>query len=212
MNLKTIPYAEYEKGLPQEGSHILAQQTEETLIVYQAYRPGIADYAVAHQQFGGSHYSFNRMSWIKPNFLWMMYRCGWAQKENQERVLAIELRKTHFDEILSRAVHTSFKQEVYERKEDWTADLKSSEVRVQWDPDHNPKGGKLERRALQLGLKGEALQQFATDWIVAIEDITPFVLEQGARLNAGEMASLEVAAESVDQTKSEGVKAYLLLE
>jgi hypothetical protein len=109
-------------------------------------------------------------------------------------------------------VHTSFKREVYERKEDWAADLKSSEVRVQWDPDHNPKGGKLERRALQLGLKGETLQQFATDWIVAIEDITPFVLEQGARLNAGEMASLEVAAESVYQTKSEGVKAYLLLE
>jgi hypothetical protein len=127
-------------------------------------------------------------------------------------LLAIELRKTHFDEILSRAVHTSFKREVYERKEDWAADLKSSEVRVQWDPDHNPKGGKLERRALQLGLKGETLQQFATDWIVAIEDITPFVLEQGARLNAGEMASLEVAAESVYQTKSEGVKAYLLLE
>jgi hypothetical protein len=212
MNLKTIPYAEYEKGLPQEGNHILAQQTEETLIVYQAYRPGIADYAVSHQQFGGSHYSFNRMSWIKPNFLWMMYRCGWAQKENQERVLAIELRKTHFDEILSRAVHTSFKKEVYERKEDWAADLKKSEVRVQWDPDHDPKGGKLERRALQLGLKGEALQQFATDWIVAIEDITPFVLEQGARLKAGEMASLEVVAESVYDTASEAVRAYLLLE
>lgn len=212
MNLKTIPYAEYEKGLPQEGKYILAQQTKETLIVYQAYHPKIADYAVAHQQFGGSHYSFNRMSWIKPNFLWMMYRCGWAQKENQERVLAIELQKTHFDEILSRAVHTSFKKEVYERKEDWATDLKSSEVRVQWDPDHGPKGGKLERRALQLGLKGETLQQFATDWIVAIEDITPFVLEQGARLNAGKMDSLEVSAESVYDTGAAAVRAYLLLE
>jgi hypothetical protein len=212
MNLLTLSYSDYEKGLPQQGNHILAQQTKETIIVYQAYHPGIADYAVAHQQFGGSQYSFNRMSWIKPNFLWMMYRCGWAQKENQERVLAIELRKTHFDEILSRAVHTSFKKEVYEHKEDWTADLKKSEVRVQWDPDHDPKGGKHERRAIQLGLKGETLRQFATDWIVAIEDITPFVLEQFSKLKAGDLSSLEVAAESVYQTKSEAVKAYLMLD
>jgi len=25
----------------------------------------------------------NRMTWIKPNFLWMMYRSGWASKKNQ---------------------------------------------------------------------------------------------------------------------------------
>jgi hypothetical protein len=56
------------------------------------------------------------------------------------------------------------------------------------------------------------LQQFATDWIVGIEDITPFVLEQGARLNAGEMDSLEVAAESVYDTGAAAVRAYLLLE
>jgi hypothetical protein len=127
-------------------------------------------------------------------------------------LLAIELRKTHFDEILSLAVHTSFKKEVYERKEDWAADLKKSEVRVQWDPDHNPKGGKLERRALQLGLKGETLRQFATDWIIAIEDITPFVLEGFSKLKAGDLASLEVAAESVYDTGAEAVRAYLLLE
>ena len=27
----------------------------------------------------------------------------------------------------------------------WTANLEKSEFRVQWDPDHDPKGGKLER-------------------------------------------------------------------
>ena len=37
------------------------------------------------------------MSWIKPNFLWMMYRCGWAAKENQKSVLAISINKTDFD-------------------------------------------------------------------------------------------------------------------
>ena len=29
------------------------------------------------------------------------------------------------------------------------------QVRLQWDPDHTPKAGKCDRRAIQLGLKGE---------------------------------------------------------
>ncbi len=39
----------------------------------------------------------NRMTWIKPNFLWMMYRSGWAVKKNQERILAIKLTKKGFE-------------------------------------------------------------------------------------------------------------------
>ncbi|MFT5999906.1 MAG: hypothetical protein ACI81P_002365 [Neolewinella sp.] len=41
---------------------------------------------MAHQQLGGPAFSYQRMSWIKPNFLWMMYRCGWAKKQDQERL------------------------------------------------------------------------------------------------------------------------------
>ena len=65
---------------PQEGQHILAHYDDASVVVYQAYRPSIAEYAVTHQRFGGD-FSFNRMSWIKPNFLWMMFRSGWAGKE-----------------------------------------------------------------------------------------------------------------------------------
>jgi hypothetical protein len=46
-----------------------------------------------------------------------------------------------------------------------------------FDADHDPAGRPLERRAIQVGLRGEALRRFA-DRIVAIEDITPFVAEQ----------------------------------
>ncbi len=34
---------------PHEGKHVLAQYDEETVVVYQAYCPEIADYAVKHQ-------------------------------------------------------------------------------------------------------------------------------------------------------------------
>ncbi|CAN0243808.1 unnamed protein product, partial [Hapterophycus canaliculatus] len=60
-----------------------AQFTDREVIVYQAYNPAIGTYALEHQHFGGG-FSFERTSWIKPNFTWMMHRCGWASKHNQE--------------------------------------------------------------------------------------------------------------------------------
>ncbi len=199
MKLRTIPYLEYEKDLPQSGQHILAQQNADTLIVYQAFNPRIASYAVEHQAFGGDHYSYNRMTWIKPNFLWMMFRCGWAMKENQKRVLAIEVAKDHFDEILAGAVHSAFKADKYEDVETWQAAVKNSNVRLQWDPDHDPYGVKLERRAIQLGMRGEVQARFGKEWIRSIEDITAFVLEQGKLVQAKALDKLLVIEEQVYQ-------------
>ena len=54
-------------------------------------------------RFGGPLFSYSRMSWIKTNFLWMMYRCGWAAKKGQERVLAVWITREGFQEILSNA-------------------------------------------------------------------------------------------------------------
>ena len=58
------------------------------LTVYQAYPPEIADAAVAAGRFVPP-FKRERMTWIKPSFRWMMYRCGWATKPGQERVLAV---------------------------------------------------------------------------------------------------------------------------
>ena len=62
MELQTIKYPDYAKQLPQTGKHILAQQSEDTILFYQAYHPRIAEYAVEHQQFGGAHFKYSRMS------------------------------------------------------------------------------------------------------------------------------------------------------
>jgi hypothetical protein len=197
MNLETILYKNYEIGLPQTGQHILGQVRGENIIVYQAFNRAIAEYAVKHQKLGGSAYSFSRMSWIKPNFLWMMYRAGWAMKENQERILAIEIPLAHFETILAQAAYSSFQPDVYADKAEWETDLHTSEVRLQWDPDHNPSGAKLQRRAVQLGMKGEILKQFATDWVVSIEDITDFVQAQGRLVVQNDWSNLLVMKENV---------------
>src|SRR6516162_6459828 len=137
MNLLTEPYLVQTARLPKTGRHIFAQFDEESVIVYQAYRPAIGHFAAQHGYFGGE-FSLNRMSWVKSNFLWMMYRCGWASKEGQEVVLAMRLKRSAFDEILRRSVHSTFVREVYETEAAWKEAVARSYVRLQWDPDHDP--------------------------------------------------------------------------
>ena len=145
---------EQESCWPKSGRHILAQYDDDSIVVYQAYRPEIGEFAAKHGYFGGA-FSLSRMSWIKPNFLWMMYRSGWAGKEGQEVVLAVRLQRAAFDKILADAVHSSHVPDVYGSRESWKSELTQSDVRLQWDPDHGPSGAKQDRRAIQLGLRGE---------------------------------------------------------
>lgn len=180
LSLPTVPYAEYERGLPQSGRHVLGHVSDERIVVYQAFIHQIADYAVAHQQFGGPHYSQSRMTWIKPNFLWMMYRSGWATKPNQERILAIYLPLAVFTAFLREGVLSSYDPGSGLSREAWSEQIRHSDVRLQWDPDHDLHGRPLERKAIQVGLRRAALAQFQSA-IERIEDITPFVEAQ--RLN-----------------------------
>jgi hypothetical protein len=177
MNRVTEPYVVQAARWPSSGRHILAQFDDESVIVYQAYRPAIGQFAAKNGIFGGD-FSLNRMSWIKPNFLWMMYRCGWASKEGQEVVLAVRLKRSAFDEILRLAVHSNFVPEVYENELAWKSAVAGSQVRLQWDPDHDPSGAPVERRAIQLGLRGEALAKYAKEWLLGIEDVSEFVRQQ----------------------------------
>ena len=171
------PYPQQVKRWPQSGRHILAHYDDDSVVVYQAYRPEIGHFAVKNGFFGGE-FSLNRMSWIKTNFLWMMYRSGWGQKQHQEIILAVKLKRTAFDAILAQAVHASYIPEVYGSEAEWKQQIENSQVRLQWDPDHGPSGVRVERRAIQLGLRGDVLAQYARDWILEIIDMSVFVAEQ----------------------------------
>ncbi len=177
MRLLTEPYLTQIDRLPKVGNHILAQFDESSIVVYQAYCPAIGKFAATQSYFGGE-FSFERMSWIKPNFLWMMYRSGWGTKVNQEITLAIWLKRAAFDEILAQAVHSTFVPEIYASEADWKKAVQRSNVRLQWDPDHHPSGAKLARRAIQLGLRGDVLKAYAQEWIIEIKDISNFVQQQ----------------------------------
>ena len=153
------------------GNEIRALYDDKTIRVYQAYNRYIAEEAVRLGTFG-EHFSLNRMTWIKPSFLWMMYRCGWTQKEGQERVLAIDIKREGFDRAFRSAVISSYKEECGISREEWKELVSKSDVRIQWDPEKDVYGNNLTYRSLQMGLRGSAVKNYVEDWIVHIEDIT----------------------------------------
>ncbi|MBD2185187.1 DUF4291 domain-containing protein [Aerosakkonema funiforme] len=195
MRLVTEPYLMQVSRWPKTGRHILAQFDDNSAIVYQAYRPAIGHFAASHGYFGGE-FTLNRMSWIKPNFLWMMYRSEWGTKAGQEVILAVRIKRSPFDEILANAVHSKYIPELYDSEKEWKNAVKGSSVRLQWDPDRHPSGAKLERRAIQLGLRGDFLYHYARDWIIDIEDISEFVQQQH-QYKGGDLTNLLTPFESV---------------
>jgi hypothetical protein len=196
LKLLTESYLTQTARWPAAGRHILAQFDESTVVVYQAYRPEIGSYAAAHGRFGAS-FRLNRMSWIKPNFLWMMYRSGWGSKPDQQVTLAVRLHRSAFDEILRQAVHSSYVPALYRSPQEWKDALARSQVRLQWDPDHHPSGAPLVRRAIQLGLSGDILKHYASEWIVAIEDISEFVAVQSRHVAERAWGALRTPREDV---------------
>lgn len=209
MNLQTIPYHSYEKGLPQEGNFILGQKRADNIFVYQAFNDGIADYAIKNQKFGGKDYSFSRMTWIKTNFLWMMYRSCWAEKDgNQCRVLAIEMTFEGFEEFLSEGILTSYDKSVGDEKI-WREKLYNSNVRIQWDPDHDLIGEKLNRRAVQIGIKNGALQKFNNEFIKSIQDITSFVKKQKKNIDNNKECIFVIDESIIDLNSSLKTKLFI---
>jgi hypothetical protein len=196
MKLPTAPYLNQVARWPREGRHILAHYDDQSVIVYQAYRPAIGHFAARHGYFGGE-FSLARMSWVKPNFLWMMYRSGWGTKPNQEVTLAIRLRRLFFDHILAQAVPSAYDPTTYPTHESWQQAVAESDVRLQWDPDHDPAGRPLPRRAIQLGLRGAVLATYAQAAILEILDLSEFVAGQRALASQRDYDSLLTPTESV---------------
>jgi hypothetical protein len=154
---------------------IRAVYDDTTIRVYQAFRDDIADTALAHGTFVSPPFSMTRMTWIKPSFLWMMYRAGWGQKdEGQKRILAIDITREGFEWALTNSSLS------HERTTDT-----SPPVRIQWDPERDLHHRPLDHRAIQIGLSGIAVTHYVGRWIRRITDITAFAHEVGAHVAAG---------------------------
>jgi len=123
----------------------------------------------------------------------MMYRCGWATKENQERVLAIKMTRDGFNNALKQACLSSYDANVHSSYEAWRSQLQTAPVRIQWDPEKDIRLNPLSYKSVQIGLSGEIVKQYINNWITGINDITDYCTSIHQLIKAGkfnEAASL----------------------
>jgi hypothetical protein len=147
--------------------------TNEFVRVYQAYNNIIADSALKHKQFVSPPFKIDRTTWIKPSFLWMMYRSGWATKENQNRILAIDITHQGFLWAVKHSCLSHFDSSIHISSKEWKKIKTTSPVIIQWDPERDLNLNKLTYRTIQLGLTYPAAKLYSEQWIIDISDITP---------------------------------------
>lgn len=180
----------YTHTSPQPYRQIRAEYGDDWVVVYQAYNEEIASTAVAAGTFVCPPFKMSRMTWIKPSFLWMMYRSGWGRKDaGQACVLAIRMRRSGFEQALRMAQLSHYDPAVHtgQSKEEWLRESSSnnSSVVIQWDPERDCHGRALDWRSIQIGLRGEAVELFVREWIIRIDNITPFCSDLKALVDHG---------------------------
>lgn len=165
---------------------IRALYTPTSIRVYQAYGQAIAQAAIAHGTLVPP-FKMERMTWIKPSFLWMMYRSGWGRKDGQECILAIDITREGFEWALQHAVLSTFDPAVHASYGAWQETVAESCVRVQWDPEKDLSLSSIDCRAIQIGLRGEAVERYVHTWIQSITDISDFAHQIEAAVAAGDL-------------------------
>lgn len=142
-----------------------------TIRVFQAYSNAVADSALAHGTFVSPPFKMNRTTWIKPSFLWMMYRAGWGLKDaRQTRILAIDIARDGFEWALAHSCLSHADPSM--SKEEWERLKNGAAVRIQWDPERDLFLQPLEHRAIQIGFTKEAAALYVKRWIRRITDVS----------------------------------------
>jgi hypothetical protein len=164
---------------------IRADYDNRSIIVYQAYSKAIALPAVQNNRFVPP-FSLQRMTWIKPSFLWLMERSNWGLKSGQEMILAIRITRQGWEEALSQAVLTAYDPHIYRHYDEWTTQFEKAPVHVQWDPERTLRGKSLPVNSIQVGLSRHIIEKYVDEWTIEISDITPFVRKIYGLLQQGQ--------------------------
>ncbi|MDE5764706.1 MAG: DUF4291 domain-containing protein [Ruminococcus sp.] len=186
---------------------IFAKYDKKCIRVYQAYNSTIASEALALQTFG-DNFSLNRMTWIKPSFLWLMYRSNWGTKKNQECILALDIYRDRFNNLLEKAVLTSPDSILFDGNQ-WEKAFSDTDVYCQWDPDRNINGNPINRAAIQIGLKGSTLREFLDTAIYSIEDITQSVRKWNEQRKKGRLNTKELPSECIYPVRDKTIRRRL---
>ncbi|MCW3052191.1 MAG: hypothetical protein JWN14_1361 [Chthonomonadales bacterium] len=150
---------------------IRADYDAHSIVVYQAYSAAIAVPALAAQRFVPP-FSMERMTWIKPSFLWLMERSNWAQKSGQERILAVRISRVGWEEALALGVLTEAEPKVYPTHALWQKQFAQALVHIQWDPERSLRGHSQLYSSIQVGLSRHIISRYVEKWTLDIQDYT----------------------------------------
>jgi hypothetical protein len=124
----------------------------------------------------------------------------------------VRLRREGFEDILRQAVPSTFSPSGGNDHAAWRKQVEESAVRLQWDPYHDPHGDNVARRAIQLGLRGEALKAYCEEWTISIEDVTSFVHEQRDALSLRGLDALITPKEEPYPVEDPSIRQRLGME
>jgi hypothetical protein len=167
---------------------IRASFNDKTIRVYQAYSNEIADSVLLNKTFVSPPFKRTRMTWIKPSFLWMMYRAGWGYKDDgQYRILAIDITHAGFAWALNNSCESHASAGMSQAA--WEDLKRDSPVRIQWDPERDLHHNALDYRSIQIGLSATAVELYVDQWIQNITDVTVFSQSIKVLVDRGEIES-----------------------
>ncbi len=166
-------------------NQIRADYDAQTIVIYQAYPLAIASAALEAGRFVPP-FSFNRMTWIKPSFLWLMERSNWGRKSGQEYILKVRMSRAGWYEALKRGVLTRYASGAYRNAETWRKDFEHAEVHVQWDPERSLRSSDLGHNSIQVGISRHLIERYVNDWVQEIRDMTPQVRKIRTLLQNGQ--------------------------
>lgn len=170
--------------------------TPDAIRVYQAFPNAIAQPALERQRFVAPFRFDGITTWIKPSFLWMMTRSNWGrwcrknrgkepEHEGDTTILAIMIERACFDRLLACARPTHREERPDLDTGGWKSWMRGADVLVQWDPEKDLAGSRRSFKAIQIGLKRHAIDDYNRS-IVSIEDMSPMIAEIKASANLEE--------------------------
>lgn len=157
---------------------IYADYDDEGVFIYQAFKPKIVAVAVELGKFGKG-FGVDRISWIKPSLGWMLRRSKYASKHRMNAIARVKLDHQSWLEILDQSIPTHFDENRFSTEYEWQSALKNSDVIHQWDPERSLKGERLDRQAIQVGLRGDVLKKYKEEYVIGVEDITDLAKKIG---------------------------------
>lgn len=173
---------------------VYADFDEEGVYVYQAFKPKTVQIAVELGTFGKG-FTFERTSWIKPSFGWVLRRTKYGTKNRMQGIAKIKMRHQAFEEILDQSIESHWNKALFDQEDSWSKALNKSDVIHQWDPERDLVGRRLDRQAIQIGIRGKVIRKYVSDDILGVEDVSDLAHEIGQIIKKGSEKFPEVPQE-----------------